>query len=100
MRSRRPLVSFLSGLLSLVLIVGVMLGIGLYMGQKQFTEPGPLTADKVVVVGEGGSSEVAEQLKARRRHPFAPDAHGGAAGPWQGLADQGWRICLQAGRQP
>lgn len=59
---RRPLVTLLSSLLSLLLIVGAGGALLLYIAEKQFTEPGPLAADKVLVV-KGGGTDVAEQLQ-------------------------------------
>jgi UPF0755 protein len=59
---RRPFVTFLSGFLSLALILGGLAALAVYVGEKQFTAPGPLQADKVLVV-RGGSTDVAEQLQ-------------------------------------
>lgn len=57
----RTFVHFVSGLLSLILVVG-LIGMGaVWLGYTQFMAPGPLTSDKVVVV-KGGMADVAEQL--------------------------------------
>jgi UPF0755 protein len=60
-RQQRPMINFISGFLSFLLVVAVISGAGFYMGVRQFQTPGPLPTDKVVVV-RGGVSDVTEQL--------------------------------------
>lgn len=62
-RRRGGLVGTISGLLTLsvVLAIGVMIGLSVF--QRQTREPGPLQADKVVVIpSRSGTSEIAEAL--------------------------------------
>lgn len=60
-RRRRPLVNVLSGFLSLIMVVALIAGGALFMGRTEFYAPGPLAADKIVVV-KGSSGDVADQL--------------------------------------
>lgn len=63
-RERGGLVATISGLLtfSVVLAIGAMIGLTLF--QRQIHEPGPLPADKVVVIPtRSGTSEIAEILR-------------------------------------
>ncbi len=64
LRARRGgrIFHFLSGLLTFLLIVAVGATFVVYLVQRQFSEPGPLPADKVVVV-KGGSQTVAAALE-------------------------------------
>ncbi|KQP24698.1 aminodeoxychorismate lyase [Methylobacterium sp. Leaf102] len=62
-RRRGGLLATISGLLTLsvVLAIGVMIGMTLF--ERQVKEPGPLPADKVVVISpRSGTSEIAEAL--------------------------------------
>ena len=57
----RTFVHFVSGLLSLILVLG-LLGMGAaWFSYTHFMAPGPLASDKVVVV-KGGMTDVADQL--------------------------------------
>jgi UPF0755 protein len=70
-RRRGGLVNALSSFLSLVLVVALIAGGGLYMGRAQYQTPGPLASDKIVTV-KGGATDVAEQLQHEGviDHPF------------------------------
>lgn len=57
----RTFVHFVSGFLSLVLVIGLLAVAGAWFGYTQFMAPGPLSSDKVVVV-KGGVADVADQL--------------------------------------
>ena len=57
----RTFIHFVSGFLSLVLVLGLMAMGGIWFGYTHFMAPGPLASDKVVVV-KGGMTDVAEQL--------------------------------------
>lgn len=60
-RKERPFTNFLSGLLSLIVILAlVAVGVFFYI-ERQILAPGPLADDKVAIV-RGGSAEVIEQL--------------------------------------
>ena len=62
-RRRGGLVGTVSGLLTLsvILAIGVMIGLSVF--QRQTREPGPLQADKVVVIpSRSGTTEIAEAL--------------------------------------
>ena len=70
-KRRGGLVNALSGFLSLVMVVALIAGGGLYMGRAQYQTPGPLAVDKIVTV-KGGATDVAEQLQHEGviDHPF------------------------------
>jgi len=61
LKKDRTFVHFLSGFLSLLLVLGLLGMAGTWFGYTHFMAPGPLTSDKVVVV-KGGMTDVAEQL--------------------------------------
>ncbi|WP_293867660.1 endolytic transglycosylase MltG [uncultured Alsobacter sp.] len=61
-RRRRPVINFISGFLSLVMVLALVAGGGLFVGKVQYFAPGPLGRDKVVTV-KGGTTDVAEQLQ-------------------------------------
>ncbi|MCP8940260.1 endolytic transglycosylase MltG [Alsobacter sp. SYSU M60028] len=61
-RPRRPIVNFFSGALTLVMVLALALGAALFVGKVQFHAPGPLQAEKVVMV-KGGVADVADQLQ-------------------------------------
>lgn len=60
-RKDRTFIHFVSGFLSLVLVLGLAAVAGAWFGYTHFMAPGPLTSDKVVVV-KGGVADVADQL--------------------------------------
>lgn len=60
-RRERTFVNFVSGFLSLLLVLGLIGMGGAWFGYTHFMAPGPLTSDKVVVV-RGGMADVAAQL--------------------------------------
>lgn len=57
----RTFIHFVSGFLSLILVLGLLAVAGAWVGYTQFMAPGPLASDKVVVV-KGGVADVADQL--------------------------------------
>lgn len=57
----RTFIHFVSGFLSLLLVVGLLAVAGAWFSYTQFMAPGPLSSDKVVVV-KGGVADVADQL--------------------------------------
>jgi UPF0755 protein len=60
-KRRRPFINFVSGFLSLVMVLALLAGGALFVGKVQFFAPGPLSRDKVVSV-KGGTTDVADQL--------------------------------------
>src|SRR5215212_883634 len=66
-RVRRPrggMLSAISGLLSLGLVVALGVILGVVYVERRVSEPGPLSADKVVAIPRStGTSEMAELLK-------------------------------------
>src|SRR5215210_4075013 len=63
-RERGGLLSTLSGLLTFVVVVAVALIVGVVFVEKQANEPGPLAADKIVLVPKSiGTGEIATLLK-------------------------------------
>lgn len=70
-RRRRPFINFVSGFLSLVMVLAVLAGAALFVGKVQFQSGGPLGTDKIVSV-KGGATDVAEQLQREGviEHPF------------------------------
>ncbi len=61
-RAERPLVNFLSGMFSFLLVVGLIAAAAVYFADARIKAPGPLAGDKVVVV-RGGAADVTEQLQ-------------------------------------
>lgn len=62
-RRRGGLVGILSGLLTVFVVVAIAAMIGLSVFERQTREPGPLPADKVVVIpSRSGTSEIAQAL--------------------------------------
>jgi UPF0755 protein len=61
-RPERPMVNFISGLLSFVLIVLAGVAAMVVIGQQEIVAPGPLQADKVVIV-HGSTADVIDQLE-------------------------------------
>lgn len=65
-RHRRPrggFLSALSGFLTLLIAIAVAAVFGIATLEREVTAPGPLQADKAVVVPRGGTSEIASLLK-------------------------------------
>ncbi|MFL5175958.1 MAG: aminodeoxychorismate lyase, partial [Microvirga sp.] len=63
-RPRGGMLSAISGLLSLALIVALGAILGVIYVERRVGEPGPLAADKVVVIPRStGTGEMAELLK-------------------------------------
>ncbi len=61
-RPERPVVNFLSGMFSFLLVLGLGAAAVVYFTDKEIRAPGPLANDKVVVV-KGGAGDVTEQLQ-------------------------------------
>lgn len=61
-RPERPMVNFISGLLSFLLILLAGIAALVVIGQQEIVAPGPLQADKVVIV-HGSTSDVIDQLE-------------------------------------
>jgi UPF0755 protein len=60
---RRPRLSALSGFLSFVLIIAIVTMFGVAWGIQRLNEPGPLTADKVVIVPRAEFLDITAQLE-------------------------------------
>ena len=61
-RPERPFTNFVSGLLSFLVIVLFGVTALFVMGQRQISAPGPLMADKIVIV-RGSTGDVVDQLE-------------------------------------
>ena len=61
-RPERPFTNFVSGLLSFLVIVLFSVTAVFVMGQRQISAPGPLAADKIVIV-RGSTGDVVDQLE-------------------------------------
>ncbi len=61
-RPERPITNFLSGLLSILVIVMFALAAMIVFAQRQITGPGPLEADKIAIV-RGSTADVVDQLE-------------------------------------
>jgi UPF0755 protein len=58
------LVGLFSGLLTIILIAALVIAGGYAVARKEFVTPGPLTADKSVIIERGATTEdIAEQLE-------------------------------------
>ena len=68
-KERGGLLSTLSGLLTFFVVGAVALIVGVVFVEKQANEPGPLAADKIVLIPKSiGTGEIADPAQARRRH--------------------------------
>jgi len=61
-RPERPFTNFVSGLLSFLVILLFAVTALFVMGQRQISAPGPLSADKIVIV-RGSTGDVVDQLE-------------------------------------
>lgn len=63
-RRKGGLVALFSGLLTVSLIAAVVIAGGIAVARKEFSSPGPLVADKSVIIERGSTTEdIAEQLE-------------------------------------
>jgi UPF0755 protein len=63
-RSKSRFVSTMSALFTTVIVFGVLAAIGVVFGERQFSAPGPLQNDRVVVIPKNtGAGEIAELLQ-------------------------------------
>ena len=63
-RKRHPVLSTLSGLMTFLLLGAVLAAVGLVVAQRQLRSPGPLAADKTVVVAAGSDGgDIIDQLE-------------------------------------
>ncbi len=61
--ARHPIVIVGNAIFTIILLLAVVLGVGVYWGKQKFEEPGPLTEDKVVNIPRGlGIRDIAELL--------------------------------------
>jgi UPF0755 protein len=76
-RRRGGLLSALSGFLTLVIALAIGAGVGIGLLEREAGAPGPLQADKAVVVPRGGTSEIAALLKREGviEQPFLFELH-------------------------
>ncbi len=59
---RHPAVVAGNAVFTLLVVIAVAIGGGLYFGKQKFEAPGPLNDDKVVVVPRGGVKDIADLL--------------------------------------
>jgi len=62
-RKQRPRLSALSGFLSFLLIVAIVTMAGVGWGVQRLSAPGPLTADKVVIIPQAAFLEISSELE-------------------------------------
>jgi UPF0755 protein len=63
-RVRHPLVIVGNAIFTLLVVISVAVGAGLYLGKQRFEAPGPLTEDKVVNIPTGlGIKEISDLLQ-------------------------------------
>lgn len=63
-RAKHPFIAGANALISVLIVFGLLLLMGVEYAQQSFREPGPLESDKAVIIGRGaGSRDIAEQLK-------------------------------------
>ena len=61
--ARNPIVIVGNAIFTLVLLLAVVVGVGVYWGKQKFEEPGPLQEDKVLNIPRGlGARDIAELL--------------------------------------
>ena len=61
-RRRRPIVATASGILSFIGIAAIALAVAWSFGVQRINSPGPLDADKVVILPNAGVSGIVDQL--------------------------------------
>ena len=62
-RVRHPMVIIGNAIFTVLVVVSLTVGIGLYLGKQRFDEPGPLAADKVVNIPRGlGIKDISDLL--------------------------------------
>ena len=62
-RVRHPLVIVGNAIFTVLVVAGLTVGIGLYLGKKRFDAPGPLAEDKVVNIPRGlGTKDISDLL--------------------------------------
>jgi UPF0755 protein len=62
-RARHPIVIIGNAIFTIVLLLAVVTGVGVYWGKQKFEQPGPLTSDKVVNIPRGlGIRDIGELL--------------------------------------
>ena len=63
-RARHPVVIVGNAVFSILVVISVAIGAGLYIGKQRFEAPGPLTEDKVVNIPRGlGIKDIADLLQ-------------------------------------
>jgi UPF0755 protein len=62
-RARHPLVIIGNAIFTIILLLSVVVGVGVYWGKQRFEQPGPLTEDKTVNIPRGlATRDIAELL--------------------------------------
>ena len=61
-RARHPLVIIGNAIITLLVLVVLAAGAGLFIGKQRFDAPGPLVTEKVVNIPPSGVNETADQL--------------------------------------
>jgi UPF0755 protein len=62
-RARHPLVIVGNAIFTLLVVIAVAVGAGLYLGKQRFEEPGPLAQDKIVNIPRGlGTKDISDVL--------------------------------------
>src|SRR5690606_38550841 len=64
-RARHPVVVFLNGLITALILLVLAGGAALYLGKQRFDAPGPLTSEKTVVVARGMDVQSIADMLAR-----------------------------------
>ena len=59
---RHPLVIIGNAIITFLVLVAVGAGVGFFVGKQRFDAPGPLPAEKVVNIPQGGVGDTADQL--------------------------------------
>ncbi len=60
--ARHPIVMIGNAIFTIVLLLAVVIGAGVFWGKQKFEEPGPLTEDKIVNIPRGGVRDIADLL--------------------------------------
>ncbi|HET9902805.1 MAG TPA: endolytic transglycosylase MltG [Xanthobacteraceae bacterium] len=71
-RARHPVVIAGNAVFTTILILAIAVGLALAVGKQRFEAPGPLQADKIVIIPKSGLREVAELLEREGviEHPW------------------------------
>ena len=95
-RARHPVIVVGNAIFTLLVVISVAVGAGLFVGKQRFDAPGPLAEDKVVnIPARPRHSRYCRSAAARRRDRSALGVHGRRDGAQGARRTQVRRISVQ-----